>query len=195
MIRVIERTKIKQYNSSRVALIIRHAERNDIPAGEFGNEVKLTEKGCLASIDFGVELSDLKIHKIYTSSLIRCVETAQNIIKGYEHSVPIETDTALGNPGLHIYDSEIAGGLFLKNGVAGIYKAFCNNIQMPGILTPDEFARQFTDFILSRTVENGVTLFVTHDIVIAFLEYCVNAKIYHENEWVGFLSGLTLLVE
>lgn len=74
----------KQYSSSnKLSLLIRHANRDKIPTGSFGNEVMLNETGKANALKFGEALSDLKISKIMTSPIGRCVQTA-------EFSIPTE---------------------------------------------------------------------------------------------------------
>jgi hypothetical protein len=49
--------------SNKLSLLIRHADRDKIPAGSFGNEVMLNEAGKINALNFGETLSDLKINK------------------------------------------------------------------------------------------------------------------------------------
>ncbi|MDR0799327.1 MAG: hypothetical protein LBN18_06185 [Dysgonamonadaceae bacterium] len=47
----------KQYSkSAKLSLLIRHADRDKIPAGVFGNEVLLNEIGIKRATNFGKKL-------------------------------------------------------------------------------------------------------------------------------------------
>ncbi len=54
-------------NPNGLAIIIRHADRDKIPTGTFGNDVLLNEKGISNSLLLGEKLSNLPLAKIYTS--------------------------------------------------------------------------------------------------------------------------------
>ncbi|GHU68639.1 hypothetical protein FACS189413_06020 [Bacteroidia bacterium] len=62
----------------------------------------LNEAGKANALKFGEALSDLKINKIMTSPIGRCVQTAKFIAKGYGQAIDIIETKALGAPGLHI---------------------------------------------------------------------------------------------
>ena len=87
---------IKHYSDeNRLSLLIRHADRDQIPEGSFGNEVLLNETGKENSLKFGESLSELKVNRIFTSPVGRCVQTAEQISKGYGKSIDIIETTAL----------------------------------------------------------------------------------------------------
>jgi hypothetical protein len=58
--------------SAKFSLLIRHADRDKIPVGKFGNDVLLNEKGKERALNFGKGLSNLK--RIFTSPVRRCVQ-------------------------------------------------------------------------------------------------------------------------
>ena len=68
--------------NEKIALLLRHADREDIPQGSFGNEILLNEKGKQNAQSFGEKLAEIKVNRIFTSPVGRCVQTAEYITKG-----------------------------------------------------------------------------------------------------------------
>lgn len=188
--------EIKKHSvDSKLALIIRHADREQIPAGSFGNEILLNEKGINNSINFGRDLKQHKINCIYTSPVERCIQTGQYLKEGYEMELPSHTTKALGDPGLHIADDKLAGEFFLKHTFDEMYRRFMLGEAIPGVPSAKDFEQKMTAFIKENTVENGLTIFITHDSLIAFYHYCLNRVVYTKENWVNYLSGIILKVE
>jgi broad specificity phosphatase PhoE len=185
--------QILQYSENdKISLLIRHADRNKIPAGEFGNDVLLNEIGTERAFSFGKNLSNLKINKIITSPISRCVQTAEQIIKGYGKYVEIEESKALGDPGLHITDSEAVGKFLLTTSIDEMYCRIISDTPIPGIPDTKDFNEAMTTFLMENTKEKGLTIFITHDLLIAFYHYSINKAIYTKENWVKYLGGLIL---
>jgi broad specificity phosphatase PhoE len=173
-------------------LLIRHADRDKIPAGEFGNNVLLNETGKERAFNFGKELSKFKVNKIFASPVQRCVQTAECIVKGYGKPLEIIQSIELGNPGLHISDDQIAGKFFLTEGFDELYYRITHNIEIPGIAVTKQFNEKMTNFLTENSKEKCITVFVTHDLLIAHYHFSINGKIYTKNNWVKYLGGLIL---
>lgn len=184
---------LKHYSASdKLSLLIRHSDRDKIPRGTFGNEILLNEKGKQNSLKFGESIAGLRLNKILTSPIKRCIQTAELIAKGYGKEIEIIETKALGDPGLHITDEKTAGQFFLHYGFDEMYNRFVNEIEIPGVLNASEFNRSFTNHLVENTTENGLTIFVTHDMLIAFYHYSLNKSIYKKENWIKYLSGLLL---
>ena len=177
--------------NEKISLLLRHADRDEIPKGSFGNEILLNEKGIQNAQKFGESLSDIKINKIYTSPIGRCVQTAEFITEGYGGLVEIIETTSLGAPGLHIADEKIAGDFFLEYGFDEMYNRFVQGKEIKGIPSVSELNQRITNFINSHTTKNGHTLFITHDILIVFYHFSINKKIYTKDNWINYMTGLT----
>ncbi|GHU79146.1 hypothetical protein FACS1894145_2650 [Bacteroidia bacterium] len=135
----------KQYSeSNKLSLLIRHADCDKIPTSSFGNEVILNEAGKTNALQFGEALSDLKINKIMTSPISRCVQTAEFIAKGYGKAIDIIETKALGAPGLHITDEEIARNFFMEQGFEELYLCIINDIPISGIPDAKQFNQLFS---------------------------------------------------
>jgi broad specificity phosphatase PhoE len=189
---MIEET-LKHYSeNSKLSLLIRHGDRDKIPEGSFGNEILLNEKGESNSLKFGEGLNGLKLNKILTSPVKRCIQTAELIAKGYGKEIEIIETKALGGPGLHIIDEKIAGEFFLEYGFDEMYYRFVNEIEIPGVPKASAFNESFTNHIVENSNQNGLTIFVTHDMLIAFYHYTLNKKVYSKENWIKYLTGLIL---
>lgn len=185
--------EIKKYSKdSKLAMMIRHGDREKIPSGEHGNEVLLNKKGEENSFALGQSLREFKINKILTSPIQRCVQTSEFIANGYGKEIKIIQTISLGAPGLHITDDALAGEYFLKHGIFKILDEFKKGEPSPGIRDSVQYNKAMTDFIHSNTNEKGITLFVTHDSLIALYHYCINKTVYTPDNWVKYLNGLII---
>lgn len=188
--------KLKMHSSdSKLALLIRHGDREQIPNGEFGNEILLNEKGKQNSIALGKSLREFPVRRILTSPIPRCVQTAEFISKGYGSSLEIIETKSLGAPGLHIADEKIAGECFLKYGLDGMYQRFTKGEIIPGIPDAKELHYRISTFIQETANQDGITIFVTHDMLIAFCHYSLSKKVYSKDNWINYLDGLIYKIE
>ena len=179
--------------NEKISLLLRHADRDDIPQGSFGNEILLNEKGKQNAQRFGENLKEKKINRIFTSPIGRCVQTAEFLTKGYGRSIEIIETTALGAPGLHITDEKIAGEFYLQYGFDEMYQRFIKSEEIPGMTNIDELNYRITSFIKENSTENGTTIFITHDMLIAFFHFSINKKVYTKDNWINYMSGLTFI--
>ncbi len=188
---VIEELKLYPSNS-KLAMLIRHADRDLIPTGEIGNEILINEKGEQNAFAFGETRKGHFVQKIFTSPIPRCVQTAEFILKGYGKELDIVSTKCLGDPGLHVADEVIAGEFYLKYGFDEMYRRFKDNEPIPGIPSPDNYLKLMTEFLTRNTSEKGLTIFITHDSLIAFYHYCFDKTIYKKQNWVNYLDGLLI---
>ena len=91
-------------------LLIRHAERPEIPEDTVGNEVLLTEKGKADTRRFAQRLTDPVI-SIQSSPIERCRQTAEIIaeVVGFQPDA-IVANQDLGDPGFMIKEGSKAWG-------------------------------------------------------------------------------------
>jgi len=180
------------YNS-KVSLLIRHSDRHDIAPNTSGNDALLTEQGKRNALEFGKKLSDYKINTIITTHIQRCIQTAEYIAEGYGKPLGIEPSKTFA--GLHINDWETAKKYLKKpNGYEDWYRNVINDKSFPGICEASEYSEIMTGFITSQTKEKGLTIFISHDFVIAYYHYALNKTTYTMfSDWVNYLSGLILI--
>ena len=178
--------------NGRIAIIIRHGERYAIPPDSYGAEVLLTPLGILQSLEFGRKLACQQVVHVYASPIERCVQTAQYIVQGGFFDVNISIEDDLGNPGLHISDADLAGEHFLRYGAIGVFEKFVAGEKLPGIADASFLRGPAVRWIERQCDLNGISVFVTHDALIAHLAYANSICRYTHDSWVGYTDGIVL---
>lgn len=176
------------------SLVIRHAEREDIPAGTFGHEVNLTAGGTLAAEQLGVALSERRALSVVSSPVPRCVQTAEAVLRGAGTSAEVPTDRHLGDPGAFIVDAETAGPLFLELSIPEIARRqLQDGTPLPGMRPTLEGVEILLELATSPLSGNGqLHVFVTHDIILSVFVASIFRSSLEETGWPDFLEGLFL---
>lgn len=65
--------------------------------------------------------------------------------------------------------------------------------EIPGMPNIDELNYRITNFINENSTDNGTTLFITHDMLIAFYHFSINKKVYTKDNWINYMTGLTFI--
>jgi len=185
----------KHPSNSKLALLLRHGDREQIPKGEFGNEILLNEKGRKNSLVFGEALREFPVKRILTSPIPRCIQTAELISEGFGKSLEIVLTKSLGDPGLHTADEKVAGDSYLAFGFHEILRKLIGNEPVPGVQDLKHFSNIMTEFLHQNTKENGLTIFVTHDSLIAMYHFYLNGTLYTVDNWINYLEGLVYKIE
>ena len=177
-----------------VALVIRHAEREDIPAGTFGQEVNLTAEGDRAAERLGTDLARERMLAILSSPVPRCVQTALAMLRGAGSSAEVVTDWRLGGPGAFVSDAEVAGPLFLELPIPEIARRQLQDASpLPGMRPTPEGVEILLELVTSPPGKNGrLHVFVTHDIILSVLVASILHLSLEETGWPGYLEGLLL---
>jgi len=183
-------TLLQPYSENdRISLLIRHSNRYDIQAGSDGADVLLTEQGKANASLLGKKLSKYKINKIITTTVQRCIETAEYIVKGYGKDV--ETIQSSTFSGLHVTDWPLAKNFFDTRGYAECCRNIITDTPTPGVCGSDQYKELMTNFLVKNTDKPGMTIFVSHDFHIAFYYYALNRTAHTMSpELVHYLSGL-----
>jgi hypothetical protein len=70
-----------------VALLLRHAHRHPIPKGVIEHQsVPLTMQGRILAFEFGAKRPPLYSLRLFHSSISRCKETAEYVLKGFHNN-------------------------------------------------------------------------------------------------------------
>ncbi len=177
-----------------VSLIVRHAERQTIPVGEFGVDVRLTPDGVAEAEKLGRVLSVREQATVVSSPVPRCVQTAEAILRGGGWPGSLTQDRRLGDPGPFVVDPEVSGALFLELPIAEIARRQLSNpIPPAGMRSTCEGVTIFLGLVTGNLRRQGrLNVYVTHDVVLAvFLGRLFHLSI-DEIHWPGFLDGLLL---
>lgn len=176
------------------ALVIRHAEREDIPPGTFGNNVPLTGPGWRAAYRLGMGLSRWPAGIVKTSPLPRCVQTAEAIIAGSSWQADAISDTLMGDPGPFVVDVKLAGGLMLDLGIAAVVARQLSATEPPDGMRPTPVGVQLALNSVADALcaQRGASVFVTHDAVLAVLVGTLYGLTVDGFRWPDYLDALVL---
>ena len=176
------------------SLVVRHAEREEIPEGTFGFGVSLTAQGVRAAERLGAALSDRRTINAVSSPVPRCVQTARAILRGAGLSSEVATERRLGDPGAFVLDPEISGPLFLELPIPEIARRqLQDTAPLPGMRPTAGGVKVLLDLIAgSLTEKSRLHVYVTHDIVLAVLAARIFRLPLEEIGWPGYLEGLLL---
>ena len=176
------------------ALILRHAEREDIPPGTFGVDVPLTEVGVASAERLGAMLSGARPQvRAVASPVPRCSSTARAILRGGGLPEEVALDWRLGEPGPFVI-TEAAGALFLEIGILEIVRRQLSDAEPPaGMRSTSEGI----DLLLGLTANDlrsrsSLNIYVTHDAILAVMAAYLYRLPVDEIKWPGYLDGLIL---
>lgn len=178
----------QQNQNSRIALFIRHAERDN---GEYS---LITKNGVATSEVFGAKIKKLNIPtKIYSSPELRCVQTAKiinNIASNMENEIILTNK--LGNPGMQILDINKYQKLYAEFNFIykDIYRKWKIGKYWDALRRPDDLKKIAESFIGSKTGKQGITLFVSQSGTMVNMAHSLNIAEYDENnQWIDYLDG------
>ena len=176
------------------AIVMRHAEREDIPPGEFGVDVPLTEGGIAEAGRLGALLSAQGSVCVMSSPVPRCVETAEAILRGADSVGEATLDWRLGDPGPFVVDPAVAGTLFLEIDILDVVRLQLSGGNPPvGMRETSEGVELLLD-AATGAIQSGLRLnvLVTHDAILAVLVAHLYGVQIDEIIWPGYLDGLVL---
>lgn len=173
-----------------VALLLRHSVREDIPPGETGNEVPITNEGKDIALQLGQTLGT-RLKSLHSSPLPRCVQTADMLRLGSGVDIHITENRLLGDPGVYVLDSHLAWSNWEKLGPAEVIRHLAEEKEaLPGMAQPDEAAWHLVQSMLtSADATSGVHVFVTHDVLVAATVARLQGVRYEPDDYPLFLEG------
>lgn len=165
-------------------LLIRHADRPPIPAGDAGVNTPLTALGEARSQALGQRLGE-PIWAV-TSPLLRCVRTA-----ALAGATP-ETSNLLGDPGPFVVDMERGGEVFGGRGTRAVVRAQLRG-ETWGCMRPlgegASLIHELLRGLVSARAGTGVA--VSHDaIVMPYVRWATGYD-FHK-DWLAPLDGIVL---
>ncbi|MDE2843116.1 MAG: histidine phosphatase family protein [Chloroflexota bacterium] len=178
-----------------VALIVRHAERGEIPSGEFGADVPLTARGMADAQRLGAALRSVREQVSAVSSpVLRCVQTAEAVLRGGGLPGVAALDRMLGDPGPFVVDPEVSGKLFLQTGIFEIVHRQLSDAEPPPGMRP---TAEGIELLLCLTTDNlgnqgRLNVYVTHDAVLSVLVATLFRSPLETTGWPQYLEGLLL---
>ena len=190
---IVERLALAPHQSD-AAIILRHAEREKIPAGTFGAEVSLTAQGVSTAEKLGAVLVRRGPVSITSSPVLRCVQTAEAIRRGGGQTGATTLDWRLGDPGPFVVRAEESGKLFLQVGILEIVR---RQLSAAGPLPGMRPTSAGIELLLGLTAHNldqqgRLSIYVTHDAILAVLVAWLYRAPIEEITWPDYLDGLLL---
>ena len=179
---------------SDVALVLRHAQREDIPPDSFGADVRLTEWGVGSAKRLGELLRGRRPGRVASSPVRRCIETARALTRGAEWPAEVITDWRLGGHGAFVVQPELSGPLFMEIGIVQLVRRqLLDDDPPPGMRRTAGGVRLLLDLMCGSLGNGGrVNIYVTHDAIVAALVGWLFRLPVYEEGWPDFLDGMLL---
>jgi broad specificity phosphatase PhoE len=170
-------------------VLLRHSIRYQIPKGEFGNEIPLTSEGIQLAQELGSWIPK-NIGTIFSSRVDRCIQTAENIIKGAKINKKIYPENLLGTPGPFIIDAELVGKLFLELGNIELFQRLFSGEVLAGTQSIQKGVSQLFDHFEQNLKSRYCNYYITHDnIILGVVNYLLGKKGFITNDWPWILEG------
>ena len=175
-----------------VALVLRHAEREEIASGSFGNDVSLTRGGRNSARRLGMGLSSRTAGVVKSSPLPRCMQTADAVIAAAGWKTGAVPAQLLGDPGPFVAEPELVGRLFLDIGIEAIVRRQLADERPPsGMRSTSSGAKLLLqELAAALNGPNSASVFVTHDAVLAVLVGYLYGLPVDGFHWPGYLDAL-----
>ncbi len=149
-----------------VAMLIRHSVRDELPPGEAGYVLPITEVGATLARELGGRLGS-RLRSLRSSPLVRTMQTARELARGAGRDLEVSEDRLLGDPGAFVLDGRAAGEAWRKLGHEAVMNHLVRGAPLPGLADADAAARFLVRSMLSATLgEVGIHAFVTHDSLV-----------------------------
>lgn len=179
-----------------IAGLVRHAERDAIPLGEFGNHVALNERGAASCHALTQRLSGDLIY-LYSSPVMRCLQTAALLQSAAKFPSVIKSQL-LGDPGVFITDVAIAHSFCQKQGPVQVAERLLSARQA----NPAGFchstlasAQALVKFMLKAAAGVGLSLFITHDSILSVVAGVFFPELTIQALWPQYLETLFFWLE
>jgi len=176
------------------ALIIRHAERPNFSVLNFRRDTHITKKGRDDALKLGKWLHGQHLTGIYSSPILRCVQTCRGIIEGADPvNHDITTRARLGEPGSYIVHPLLVYPYFLISDVPEIIKKFIVRGKMSGFCSlRDGSVGIIREIAADVSRGKARNLYVTHDAVLApFISFFTGEK-FAGDRWIDYLDGIII---
>jgi broad specificity phosphatase PhoE len=172
-----------------VAMLMRHSVRPSLPDGDAGFDVPITDDGAHLARSLG-ELLGRRLRSLRASPLLRCVQTAEALRVGAAVDVAIRRDRLLGDPGVYVLDTGLAGPVWRDLGHEGVMAHLvARDDALPGMAAPEAAARYLVHHMLAVAQEAGLHVFVTHDSVVTATAARLLGKPLGREAWPWYLEA------
>lgn len=173
-----------------VVALLRHSVRDDLPPGDAGYVLPITEVGRRLALELGARLRG-RLRTLHASLLRRCMQTAEALAEGAQAELAVVPDRLLGDPGVYVIDDRLAATQWESVGHEGVMRHLVTEAAaLPGMARPDEAARFLVRHMLGAAADRpGVHVFVTHDSLVTATAARLLGKPLGVEDWPWYLEG------
>ena len=180
-------------------ILIRHAERPELPSNDVGYTMPLTENGLNSSWQFGQTLNS-NVRLIHTSPLTRCIQTAEQIASANGYSIDnIKHSELLGDPGFFIDDGKLAWEHWKEKGHDRVNQFLLDGKESwTGFKNLNSATKHMKTKIrqyLGELKNNEIAVWVTHDTILAAFATQVLPQPLTLAQWPAFLGRLIITLQ
>lgn len=150
-----------------VAILLRHAAREELPPDRVGFDVPITPAGARLARELGALMGE-RLRSLHSSPLPRCIRTAESLAAGAGLERPVAPDRLLGDPGVYVLDGGRAWANWQELGHEGVMAHLAGGEgALPGMADPGPAAQRLLRHMLAAMGEEpGFHVFVTHDALV-----------------------------
>jgi len=173
-----------------VVVLLRHSVRDQLPEGDAGYVLPITDVGRQIALELGGCLRG-RLRSLHASPLVRCVQTAQALAKGAGADVAVVPDRLLGDPGVFVLDGQRAWVNWQQLGHEGVMRHLVTKASpLSGMARPGEASRFLVQSMLVAAAgQPGVHVFVTHDSLVTATAARLLGKPLGLDDWPWYLEG------
>ncbi len=179
-----------------VILLMRHSIRGPLPKSG-GDEVPLTDEGRNLARQFGGQIARAEppclLASVHSSPVLRCRQTAQEIMNGADRVFPPDPMPCLSLPGIFLLDSGAAVNAWRELGGDEVLRRMSLEVPLPlPGMTPVESAVAAVLIQMFSKTDNlpGLHVFVTHDAIVLPVAARLLGQELSMKDWPAFLDGI-----
>lgn len=193
--RLIKNFSILRANEPCI-FILRHAEKPIANNMQVDMVNAITKEGVKSSKRLGGVLSGFypKIGIVRSSSVARCLETADNIFSMYPYKILTIPDAVLGGDGAYVSDSQLAAQHFIEDpSRTDIFIKMQNGEIFDGMRE----IKAGSNLLLAKIISDlekitAPGFYITHDCILALFVGSMIDQIIDENNWFQYLDGVCI---
>ena len=186
-------TELQVNGNDALGILIRHAEREPIRTAQDAPLAPLTEKGRKEARVLGTILRGIPVHRIFSSPIERCIDTAQCVAEGMGKKKEIQKNSVLLKA--YIDNWEIASKEIFRENPMQIIRDYLMGQTVPGMASIAKGSHKLLQFVYQNVVEGKISLFFTHDaLIMPFWQHYTGAK-FPRDAIVPFLGASIIRIE
>lgn len=172
-----------------VAMLIRHSVRDELPPGDAGYALPITEAGHRLADELGARLGH-RLRSVHASPLLRTMQTANCMATGAGLKATTKQDKLLGDPGVFVVDGR-AGDTWNRLGHEEVMRHLVEETALlPGCASAEPAARFLVHHMLSQAGDiAGIHAFATHDSLVTATLARLLGKRLGVQDWPWYLEA------